>query len=42
VFQRDMPAVQGCILMIVIFVLAINTLVDIAYVVIDPRIRYSR
>jgi peptide/nickel transport system permease protein len=42
VFQRDMPAVQGCILMIVLFFLAINTLVDIAYVVIDPRIRYSR
>jgi ABC-type dipeptide/oligopeptide/nickel transport system permease component len=42
VFQRDMPAVQGCILMIVIFFLAINTLVDIAYVVIDPRIRYNR
>ena len=42
VFQRDMPAVQGCILMIVLFFLAINTLVDIAYVVIDPRIRYGR
>jgi ABC-type dipeptide/oligopeptide/nickel transport system permease component len=41
VFQRDMPAVQGCILMIVVFFLAINTLVDIAYVVIDPRIRYQ-
>ena len=41
VFQRDMPAVQGCILMIVLFFLAINTLVDIAYVVIDPRIRYG-
>jgi ABC-type dipeptide/oligopeptide/nickel transport system permease component len=40
VFQRDMPAVQGCILMIVLFFLAINTLVDMAYVVIDPRIRY--
>ena len=40
VFQRDVPAVQGCILMIVLFFLAINTLVDIAYVVIDPRIRY--
>ncbi|MGH8431066.1 MAG: ABC transporter permease, partial [Solimonas sp.] len=40
VFQRDMPAVQGCILMIVLFFLFINTLVDIAYVVIDPRIRY--
>lgn len=40
VFQRDLPAVQGCILMIVLFFLAINTLVDLAYVVIDPRIRY--
>ncbi|MBN9511920.1 MAG: ABC transporter permease [Alphaproteobacteria bacterium] len=41
VFQRDMPTVQGCILMIVLFFLAINTLVDLAYVVIDPRIRYQ-
>ena len=32
VFQRDMPAVQGCILMIVLFFLVINTLVDLAYV----------
>ncbi|MSP75110.1 MAG: ABC transporter permease [Rhodospirillaceae bacterium] len=40
VFQRDMPTVQGCILMIVLFFLVINTLVDLAYVVIDPRIRY--
>jgi len=41
VFQRDIPTVQGCILMIVIFFLLINTLVDLAYVVIDPRIRYG-
>ena len=41
VFQRDIPAVQGCILMIVLFFLVINTLVDLAYVAIDPRIRYS-
>jgi len=40
VFQRDIPTVQGCILMIVLFFLVINTLVDLAYVVIDPRIRY--
>ncbi|MCM2476372.1 ABC transporter permease [Rhizobium sp. CG5] len=37
---RDIPAVQGCILVIVLFFLFINTLVDIAYVLIDPRIRY--
>lgn len=41
VFQRDIPAVQGTILVIVLFFLVINTLVDIAYVIIDPRIRYG-
>src|SRR5215831_3319460 len=41
VFQRDIPTVQGCILLIVLFFLAINTLVDMAYVAIDPRIRYG-
>jgi peptide/nickel transport system permease protein len=41
VFQRDIPAVQGCILLIVLFFLVINTLVDIACAAIDPRIKYS-
>ena len=41
VFQRDIPAVQGSILVIVLFFLVINMLVDIAYVIIDPRIRYG-
>jgi len=41
VFQRDIPAVQGCILVIVLFFLIVNTLVDIACAVIDPRIKYS-
>ena len=41
VFQRDIPAVQGCILGFVLFFLVINTLVDLAYVAIDPRIRYG-
>jgi peptide/nickel transport system permease protein len=41
VFQRDIPAVQGCILLIVLFFLVINTLIDLAYVAIDPRIRYG-
>jgi len=41
VFQRDIPAVQGCILVITIFFLVINTSVDIAYKLIDPRIRYT-
>lgn len=38
---RDIPVVQGCILVIVLFFLIVNTLVDIAYMAIDPRIRYS-
>ncbi len=38
VFQRDIPAVQGSILVLVLFFLVINMLVDIAYVLIDPRI----
>jgi peptide/nickel transport system permease protein len=41
VFQRDIPAVQGCILVIVLFFLIVNTLVDIACAAIDPRIKYS-
>lgn len=41
VLQRDIPAVQGSILVAVLFFLAINTLVDMLYVVIDPRIKYA-
>jgi peptide/nickel transport system permease protein len=41
VFARDIPAVQGCILLVVLFFLVVNTLVDIACAVIDPRIKYG-
>src|SRR5262245_34639238 len=41
VFARDIPAVQGCILLIVLFLLVVNMLVDIACAVIDPRIKYT-
>ena len=41
VLQRDVPAVQGCILVVVLFFLTINTLIDLLYAVIDPRIRYA-
>jgi ABC-type dipeptide/oligopeptide/nickel transport system permease component len=41
VSQRDIPAVQGAILVIVLLFLAINTVVDILYTVIDPRIEYA-
>lgn len=40
VAQRDIPLVQGCVLLIIVFFLVVNTLVDLAYMLIDPRIRY--
>jgi peptide/nickel transport system permease protein len=40
VTSRDFPVVQGVVLMSAIFLIAINLLVDILYVFIDPRIRY--
>lgn len=41
VVQRDIPAVQGSILVVVLAFLAINLLIDVLYGVIDPRIRYA-
>jgi peptide/nickel transport system permease protein len=39
--MRDIPVVQGAILMIVLWFLIINTIVDILYAVIDPRISHE-
>lgn len=36
--KRDYPVVQGCILLISLFYVAVNTLTDMAYVLIDPRV----
>jgi len=41
VLQRDIPAVQGSILVVVLFFLTINMVIDLLYGVIDPRIRYA-
>jgi peptide/nickel transport system permease protein len=38
---RDIPVVQGSILVIVLFFLFANTLVDVLCAIIDPRIKYS-
>jgi peptide/nickel transport system permease protein len=38
--SRDYPMVQGCILLIAITYVAVNFVVDLTYVVLDPRIRY--
>jgi peptide/nickel transport system permease protein len=39
--QRDMPLVQGTVIMVGITTVLANLLVDIAYGIVDPRIRYS-
>ena len=41
VLQRDIPAVQGSIFVVVLFFLSINLLIDLLYGVIDPRIRFA-
>ena len=42
IFQRDFPLVQGVVIMAGFMIVAINLVVDIAYAVIDPRIRVTR
>lgn len=37
--QKDFPVIQGVVLTYVVIVLGINLLIDIAYRIIDPRIR---
>lgn len=37
--QRDYPVIQAGVVVFAFFVVAINLLIDIAYVVVDPRIR---
>ena len=38
---RDYPLVQGCILLIAVTYVAMNLLVDVAYGLLDPRVRYE-
>ncbi len=39
--RRDFPVIQGVVMTIAVFYLLINLIVDILYVVIDPRIRIA-
>ena len=41
IFQRDLPLLQGTILVLALFFVALNLLVDIAQAAIDPRIKRS-
>ncbi|WP_395571117.1 ABC transporter permease [Streptomyces sp. BK79] len=40
IFSRDLPVVQGAVLVVVIFVLLVNLLADLIYAWLDPRITY--
>jgi peptide/nickel transport system permease protein len=42
VLARDFPLVQAITLLVAVFVLGINLLVDITYAYIDPQIRYQK
>jgi len=39
IFNRDFPVVQGVVLVVSLIFVAVNVLVDLAYAVLDPRIR---
>lgn len=38
---RDLPMVQGCVLFIATVFIGFNLLIDLSYVVLDPRIKYG-
>ncbi len=39
--ERDYPIVQGCVLIMAIFTMVVNVIVDISYKWIDPRIKFD-
>jgi ABC-type dipeptide/oligopeptide/nickel transport system permease component len=39
--QRDYPSIQGVVLVLAVAIVLVNIIVDMAYAVLDPRIRYS-
>ena len=39
--QRDLPVVQGVVLLIAMMIVVINFIMDVAYRYLDPRIRYE-
>ena len=41
IYTRDYPLIQGCVLVVAISYVMVNLLTDLAYTVIDPRIRYD-
>jgi ABC-type dipeptide/oligopeptide/nickel transport system permease component len=42
IFSKDYPVVQGIVLLAALSYMATNLLVDIGYVILDPRIRFEK
>jgi peptide/nickel transport system permease protein len=42
IFARDFPVIQGCVFIIALMYVAVNLLVDLSYLWLDPKIRYER
>lgn len=42
VTQRDIPVIQGIVLVLAVFVVLLHILIDVLYTLIDPRIRFGR
>lgn len=40
VTRRDYPLLQGVVMLVAVFYVVVNLLIDVAYAAIDPRIRY--
>ena len=40
-FDRDIPVVQGCVLLVAVIYVALNLVVDLLYGVLDPRVRLA-
>ncbi|WP_415784933.1 ABC transporter permease subunit, partial [Deinococcus saxicola] len=41
VFTRDLPVIQGVVLVSAVAVFLVSFLVDLSYAAVDPRIRYN-
>jgi peptide/nickel transport system permease protein len=39
VFDRDIPVIQGCVLLITVIVLLVNLVVDVSYGLVNPKVR---
>ncbi len=38
-FKRDIPVIQGIVLVITVIVLVVNLLVDVSYGIVNPKVR---